>query len=124
MAIFCAQTPFNKPTDVWVDPKSGDIFITDGYGNSRVHRLKGDGTPILSWGTPGTDPGEFKCVAFPACAKSRRPSSDSSDEIVAAACVHVACRTTSAATAATTTGVRSSPSAKPVALTIDRRKAR
>ena len=62
--VFCAQTPFNKPTDVWVDPKSGDIFITDGYGNSRVHRLKGDGTPILSWGTPGTDPGEFKCVVM------------------------------------------------------------
>ena len=28
--VVFAQTPFNKPTDVWVDPKSGDIFITDG----------------------------------------------------------------------------------------------
>ena len=54
--------PFNKPTDCWVDPKTGDIFITDGYGNSRVHRLKADGTPILSWGTPGTDAGEFQLV--------------------------------------------------------------
>jgi sugar lactone lactonase YvrE len=54
--------PFNKPTDCWVDPKTGDIFISDGYGNSRVHRLKADGTPILSWGTPGTDAGEFQLV--------------------------------------------------------------
>ena len=27
-----------------------------------MHRLKADGTPILSWGTPGTDAGEFQLV--------------------------------------------------------------
>ncbi len=50
---------FNKPTDVAVSPVSGDIFISDGYGNSRVHRLDKRGKHIMSWGTPGTDPGTF-----------------------------------------------------------------
>ena len=50
---------FNKPTDVAISKTTGDIFISDGYGNSRVHRLDKDGNHILSWGTSGTDPGEF-----------------------------------------------------------------
>lgn len=50
---------FNRPTDVAVHPGTGDIFITDGYGNSRVHRLRADGGHILSWGVAGTDPGQF-----------------------------------------------------------------
>lgn len=50
---------FNRPTDVSVSPHSGEIFISDGYGNSRVHRLDPDGAHILSWGEPGTDPGQF-----------------------------------------------------------------
>ena len=27
--------PFNRPTDVCVDSSNGDIFVSDGYGNSR-----------------------------------------------------------------------------------------
>lgn len=50
---------FNRPTDACVDPATGDIFITDGYGNARVHHFAADGTHIKSWGAPGTDPGEF-----------------------------------------------------------------
>ncbi len=50
---------FNRPTDAVVNPATGDVFITDGYGNSRVHRFDGDGTHILSWGEPGTDDGCF-----------------------------------------------------------------
>jgi len=50
---------FNRPTDVAVNPKNGEFFVTDGYGNSRVHRFKADGTHIMSWGEPGTDPGQF-----------------------------------------------------------------
>ncbi len=50
---------FNKPTDVAISKKTGDIFISDGYGNSRVHRLDKDGNHIMSWGTSGTDSGEF-----------------------------------------------------------------
>ena len=47
---------FNRPTDVAVAP-SGDFFVTDGYGNSRVHHFAPDGRHIKSWGTPGTDAG-------------------------------------------------------------------
>lgn len=50
---------FNKPTDVAISPVNGEIFISDGYGNSRVHRLDKRGRHILSWGEPGTDPGQF-----------------------------------------------------------------
>lgn len=51
--------PFNGPTDVLVHPRSGELFITDGYGNGRVHRYSPDGELMLSWGTTGTRPGEF-----------------------------------------------------------------
>ncbi len=50
---------FNRPTDVAISPSNGDVFISDGYGNSRVHRLDTDGNHILSWGESGTDPGQF-----------------------------------------------------------------
>ena len=50
---------FNKPTDTAVSPATGEIFISDGYGNSRVHRLDPDGKHIMSWGESGTDPGQF-----------------------------------------------------------------
>jgi len=38
---------------------NGDMYISDGYGNSRVHRFAADGTLITSWGSPGSGPGEF-----------------------------------------------------------------
>jgi len=50
---------FNRPTDVAISKTSGEIFICDGYDNSRVHRLDPAGKLIQSWGTIGTDPGEF-----------------------------------------------------------------
>ena len=50
--------PFNLPTDIDVAP-NGDIFVTDGYGNARVHKFSPDGTLMFSWGEPGTAPGEF-----------------------------------------------------------------
>jgi DNA-binding beta-propeller fold protein YncE len=51
--------PFNRPTDVAVHPITGDIFVSDGYGNSRVHRYNAEGRLLLSWGEPGSDPGQF-----------------------------------------------------------------
>ncbi len=51
--------PFNLPTDIDVAP-SGEMFMTDGYGNARVHKFAADGTLIKSWGEPGTAPGEFR----------------------------------------------------------------
>lgn len=50
--------PFNLPTDIDVAP-SGEFFVTDGYGNARVHKFAADGTLIKSWGEPGTAPGQF-----------------------------------------------------------------
>ena len=49
---------FNKPTDVAFS-KNGDIFVTDGYGNSRVVKFDRNGNFIKAWGTYGTGPGEF-----------------------------------------------------------------
>ncbi len=51
--------PFNRPTGVALSA-SGEIYVSDGYGNARVHRFASDGTLLLSWGEPGTDPGQFR----------------------------------------------------------------
>ena len=50
--------PFNKPTDLALGP-DGEIFISDGYGNARIHKYSPDGELIKSWGQPGTGPSEF-----------------------------------------------------------------
>jgi DNA-binding beta-propeller fold protein YncE len=50
--------PFSHPTAARIGP-GGDIFVTDGYGNSHVHRFSSAGKLIRSWGVPGTGPGEF-----------------------------------------------------------------
>jgi DNA-binding beta-propeller fold protein YncE len=54
--------PFNRCTDVAIDPRTGDLYVSDGYGNSRVHKYSPDGKLLFSWGGPGTDPGEFNIV--------------------------------------------------------------
>ena len=51
--------PFNRCTDVAIDPRTGDLYVSDGYCNSRVHKYSPDGKLLFSWGGPGTDPGEF-----------------------------------------------------------------
>ena len=54
--------PFNKPTDVAV-ASNGDLYISDGYGNNRVHVYTADGQYKSSWGQkgdlPGVWPGDF-----------------------------------------------------------------
>ena len=51
--------PFNRPTHVALCPKNGDIYVSDGYGNSRVHKYDSKGRLLFSWGEPGTDAGCF-----------------------------------------------------------------
>ena len=51
--------PFNRCTHVALDPKTGDLYISDGYANARVHKYSPDGKLLFSWGGPGTDEGEF-----------------------------------------------------------------
>jgi DNA-binding beta-propeller fold protein YncE len=49
---------FNQPTDV-AFAKNGDIYVSDGYGNSRVVKFDREGKFLKAWGTYGTGPGEF-----------------------------------------------------------------
>ncbi len=51
--------PFNRPTHAAVSPRTGFVYISDGYGNARVHKYTPDGQHVLSWGEPGIDPGQF-----------------------------------------------------------------
>jgi len=53
-----AAGPFNHPTEMMKHP-NGDIYVTDGYQNARVHRFAADGTLKTSWGAPGKGPGQF-----------------------------------------------------------------
>jgi DNA-binding beta-propeller fold protein YncE len=50
--------PFNRPTKLVVAPW-GERYVSDGYGNARVHRFTAEGALINSWGSPGHGPGEF-----------------------------------------------------------------
>ncbi len=50
--------PFNLPTDIAAAP-SGEMFMTDGYGNARVHKFSADAKYMFSWGEPGKAPGQF-----------------------------------------------------------------
>jgi DNA-binding beta-propeller fold protein YncE len=49
---------FGRPTDVAFDLQ-GDIFVADGYTNSRVAKFNKDGDFIKSIGKRGNAPGEF-----------------------------------------------------------------
>jgi len=49
---------FQQPTDIAWD-RDGNMYITDGYINSRVAKYSKDGEWITSWGTRGTEPGQF-----------------------------------------------------------------
>ena len=69
--------PFNQPTCAVQSPVSGDIFVSDGYRQSRAHRFSPEGELKASWGSgeqnlydfealgveapAGTGPGEFNC---------------------------------------------------------------
>ena len=50
--------PFNRPTNLAVAPNE-DLYVSDGYGNCRVHQFSPSGQLIRSWGLPGSGPGEF-----------------------------------------------------------------
>jgi sugar lactone lactonase YvrE len=50
---------FRQPTDVTWDSE-GNIYITDGYVNSRVAKYDKNGDWVKSWGEKGTGPGQFR----------------------------------------------------------------
>ncbi|MFB6300253.1 MAG: peptidyl-alpha-hydroxyglycine alpha-amidating lyase family protein [Halobacteriales archaeon] len=51
--------PFNGPTGVTI-LDSGTIYVSDGYGNARIHEFSPEGELRDSWGAPGPHPGEFR----------------------------------------------------------------
>lgn len=53
-----AGMPFNAPTRAMPSP-SGDIYVSDGYGQNRVHRFTAEGKIVHSWGSDGAGPGQF-----------------------------------------------------------------
>lgn len=55
--------PFNRPTGVALS-SSGEIYVSDGYGNARVHKFTPDGNLLFSWGEPGGAPGQFRLPHF------------------------------------------------------------
>ncbi|MFL6935265.1 MAG: peptidyl-alpha-hydroxyglycine alpha-amidating lyase family protein [Xanthobacteraceae bacterium] len=52
---------FRQPTDVAWDPE-GNIYISDGYVNSRIAKYDRNGEWVKSWGERGKGPGEFNLV--------------------------------------------------------------
>lgn len=50
--------PFNAPTNIAFGP-NGDLYVTDGYRNARVHRFSPEGELKGSFGEPGNGPGQF-----------------------------------------------------------------
>ncbi|KAG7240893.1 hypothetical protein INR49_023467 [Caranx melampygus] len=46
---------FCQPTDVAVDPETGDIFVSDGYCNARILRFSAEGEYLSEWGAGSSD---------------------------------------------------------------------
>ncbi|MCH2210274.1 MAG: peptidyl-alpha-hydroxyglycine alpha-amidating lyase family protein [Fuerstiella sp.] len=54
-----AGPPFNEPTGCALAP-GGGLYVSDGYGNARMHKFTSDGRLLLTWGEPGDGPGQFR----------------------------------------------------------------
>src|SRR5262249_51879427 len=50
--------PFHRPTNVAM-AADGSLYVTDGYGNARVHKFDPAGKLQFSWGEPGSGPARF-----------------------------------------------------------------
>ena len=50
--------PFNRPTKA-VSNAAGELFVSDGYRNCRIHRYSADRQQVHSWGGPGAADGSF-----------------------------------------------------------------
>ncbi|KAM5191313.1 peptidyl-glycine alpha-amidating monooxygenase isoform 3-T3 [Mantella aurantiaca] len=58
------RSRFCQPTDVAVDPITGNFFVSDGYCNSRIMQFSAQGMFIMQWGEASSSrlakPGEFR----------------------------------------------------------------
>ena len=55
---FHSGLPFNRCTHVALSP-DGEIYVSDGYCNSKVHKYTPAGEHMFSWGESGTLEGQF-----------------------------------------------------------------
>lgn len=67
--IEASAGPFNLPTNVAV-ADDGHLFVSDGYGNARIHEFDVSGALVRSWGAPGDAEGQFN-VPHGICVDSR-----------------------------------------------------
>lgn len=51
--------PFHFPTNVAL-AADGAMYVSDGYGNARIHKFDPGGRLLFSWGEPGGGPGQFR----------------------------------------------------------------
>ena len=65
-APYMSGEPFHRCTHTALSPQ-GDIYVSDGYGNARVHKYAPDGKLLMSWGEPGIEPGQFNVVHNVCC---------------------------------------------------------
>jgi hypothetical protein len=54
----CDETHLDQPTDMAISP-SGEVFVSDGYGNNRIVHFDSNGSYLKAWGRLGTAAGEF-----------------------------------------------------------------
>ncbi|WP_144140857.1 peptidyl-alpha-hydroxyglycine alpha-amidating lyase family protein [Paraburkholderia sp. BCC1884] len=55
---FMSGRPFNRCTHTALSPR-GDIYVSDGYMNARIHKYTPDGKLEKSWGECGSSAGQF-----------------------------------------------------------------
>ncbi len=65
-AAFMSGEPFRRCTHTALSP-AGEIYVSDGYGNARIHKYAPDGKRLMSWGEPGAGPGQFNLPHNIAC---------------------------------------------------------
>jgi hypothetical protein len=56
---YMSGEPFHRCTHTAMSPSGDYLYISDGYGNARIHKFTVDGKWLSAWGEPGTDPGKF-----------------------------------------------------------------
>src|SRR5437879_13624376 len=55
---YMSGEPFHRCTHTALSPQADTVYVSDGYGNSRVHKFSVNGKLVASWGEPGTAPGQ------------------------------------------------------------------
>jgi DNA-binding beta-propeller fold protein YncE len=66
---YMSGSPFHRCTHTALSP-SGEIYVSDGYGNARIHKFSESGRLLHSWGSPGTRPGQFNVPHNICCDRS------------------------------------------------------